>query len=114
MRLHTVADDAIGRHRTSENGAPIDSTGQVLLGGESLAFQGARELLTAIANSSEARACYAKQWLTFSYGRKDSGNDLRTLAILHQSLADPSYGVRDLVRQLTQSAAFSSLLRSAE
>jgi hypothetical protein len=106
--------DAIGRHRASENGAPIDSAGHVTLGAESLDFQGASELLTAIADSSEARACYAKQWLTFSYGRKDSGNDLRTLAIVHQSLADPSYGVRDLVRQLTQSAAFSSLLRSTE
>ena len=106
--------DAIGRHRTSENGAPIDAAGQVMLGGESLDFQGAREFVTAVAESSEARACYAKQWLTFSYGRKDSGHDLRTLAILHQSLADPSYGVRDLVQQLTQSAAFSSLLRSTE
>ena len=106
--------DAIGRRRASENGAPIDSTGSVKLGDQEIQFRGGSELLSALAQSSEARACYAKHWLEFGYGRSDGSEDLRTLATLHQALADPGYGVRDLVLQLTQSAAFSSLLRLAE
>lgn len=106
--------DAIGRARSTENGAPVDSSGTVALGDTPIEFDGARELLTAIAQTPEVRACYAKNWLKFSYGRSDTNEDLRTLASLHQNLSDPGFGVRDLVLQLTQSAAFSSLLRAVD
>ncbi len=106
--------DAIGRHRDVENGAPVDTSGSFILGQATYEFSGARELIEQLAQSREIRACYAKQWLDYSYAREDTTEDLRTLALVQQALEDPSYSVRNLLTQLTQSAAFSSLLRAAE
>jgi hypothetical protein len=101
--------DGIGRHRTTEADAPIDASGVLQLSGEALVFEGGKQLATALAASPEAQACYARNWLRYAWGRADTESDLRTLTQLRLGLADPAYGVRDVLLEIARSTAFSHL-----
>jgi hypothetical protein len=98
--------DAIGKWRDIENGETIDSSGSVELDGEIRSFQNATELLDAVADSGDARSCYAKNWLRYAYGREDRPSDAATLASVADLMADPSFSVKDLLLALTQTKAF--------
>lgn len=106
--------DGVGSYRTSEHDAPIDASGTLELSAGTLAFTGAKELSAQLATQPEAQACYARNWLRYAWGRADTADDLRTLTVLRQRLADPSYGVRELLVDITQSAAFSHLAETVE
>ena len=62
--------DAVGAARALENDVPVDTTGELTLDGSVVTFANAGELVEALAQSSEARACYAGKWLSFAYGRR--------------------------------------------
>jgi hypothetical protein len=101
--------DGIGRHREAEAGEPIDTSGELRISGRELPLEGGKDVARALATSPEAQACYARNWLRYAWGRADTEADLRTLTRLRQGLADPSYGVRDVVLEIAQSTAFSHL-----
>jgi hypothetical protein len=79
------AFDAVGQRRTMENGAPVDTTGELALDGAAFAFQNAGELVDALAASPEARTCYAGKWLAFAYGRDLVPEDVTSQAALAAS-----------------------------
>ncbi len=106
--------DGIGGHRTAEKGAPVDASGTVKIGDATLGFVGGKELASQIASLPEAQACYARNWLRYAWGRADTDADLRTLTLLRQGLASPDYGVRDLLVDITESAAFSHFTETEE
>jgi hypothetical protein len=101
--------DAIGRHRTDENGEAIDARGTLNLGGMRLDFEGGKQLAQQIASSPEAQACYAQNWLRYLWGRADTSADLRTLATITKNLRSAGYGVRELLFDISASAAFIHL-----
>jgi hypothetical protein len=101
--------DGIGRHRDSESGEPVDAAGTLSISGMELTFEGGKELAGALAMLPEAQACYARNWLRYALGRADTETDLRTLTRLRQALADPAYGVRDIMIEIAQSTAFSHI-----
>lgn len=106
--------DGIGNHRTTEKDVPVDASGSVTLNSAMLSFVGGRELAEQMAALPEAQACYAQNWLRYAWGRADTAADLRTLSVVRQGLADPGYGVRDLLVDITQSAAFTHLRDGVE
>lgn len=68
--------DGIGRHRSEENGAPIDAVGGVpLIGVENGSVTGGAALARVVAGSDELKACAARQWLRFSLGRLETAED---------------------------------------
>ncbi len=101
--------DGLGRHRDMEAGVPIDAATVLRLPGVQLAVEGGKEAALALAELPEARACYARNWLRYAWGRADTEADLRTLTRLRQGLADPSFGVRDILIEIAESTAFSHL-----
>jgi hypothetical protein len=101
--------DAIGQFRSVESDTPVDASGKLNLSEGELEFDGARQLVTQLAELSRVRACYAKNWLQYGYSRSETALDLRTLATVTKELARDDYGVRDLMVALTTSAAFSHL-----
>jgi hypothetical protein len=103
------AFDAIGQFRSLEADAPVDASGTLRLPDGEIVFAGARELVTELAERSRVRACYAKNWLQYAYARNETGLDLRTLATLAKGLASDNFGARDVLVNMTQSAAFSHL-----
>jgi hypothetical protein len=60
------------------------------------------------------RACYAKNWLQFAYGRAETRSDLRALGLAARDMKDASFSIGDLSISLTERPAFSHLPRLPE
>lgn len=101
--------DAIGVHRTSENGVPVDASGLLTVSGETIAFQNGADFSQQIADLSRVRSCYAVNWLNYVYGREESAGDSRTLGRITAALAQSPFGARELLLALTTGAAFNHL-----
>jgi Protein of unknown function (DUF1592)/Protein of unknown function (DUF1588)/Protein of unknown function (DUF1585)/Protein of unknown function (DUF1595)/Protein of unknown function (DUF1587) len=98
--------DGIGVFRTTENGQPIDQSGEVLGADVAGPFDGAVELAHKLAESQQVRDCVATQWFRFSLGRLESDADACTFEELRQSFSDSGYDVRALMIALVQTDAF--------
>lgn len=97
--------DAIGRFRTTENGLPIDASGE-LTGTGSGTFSGAVEMAQKLSVSPEVRSCLQKQWFRFSLGRFESAEDSCSLKALSEQFAAADYDVKALLLGLVTSDAF--------
>lgn len=102
--------DAIGRARTQDNGEDVDTSGSITLDGEKIAFDGANDLVAALAQSEEARNCYIARWLEFSNGRELATVDVA----LRDRLAQQPLSVKELVTTLTTSPEFRSRLEAGK
>ena len=94
--------DAVGQVRTTENDTPVDTSGSFELDDADLAFSGPMELVDALAQSREARACYAAKWLEFAYGRSLAEGD----AVAADELGATALSVHELVAKVSTTEAF--------
>lgn len=101
--------DGIGAYRDTDNGLPVDASGSLDLSETSLSFEGAAEFSRAISEIPRVRACYAKNWLNYVYGRHETAGDARTLGRIASALGEGAHGARDLLTLLTTGAAFNHL-----
>ncbi|HEX6274057.1 MAG TPA: DUF1588 domain-containing protein, partial [Polyangiaceae bacterium] len=101
--------DGTGAFRTTENGVTIDVTGEILDASADLAgtFVGVPELGQKLAQSRWVADCVANQWFRFSLGRMESSDDACTLRSIHQGFAASGYNVRELVKSIVLSEAFT-------
>jgi hypothetical protein len=98
--------DAIGQHRTQENGLPVDPTGGVpAIGAPDGSIVGGAALARAVAESPQAVSCFAKQWLRFTLGRLETETDDESLAIVEAALADGS--LHDALVSITATSVFT-------
>jgi hypothetical protein len=99
--------DGIGRHRTHEEGRPVDSTGE-LVGTRDAdgPFQGGVELGRRLAASGEVRDCVATQWLRYALGRLEDERDACTIERLGAAMRASRGDLRELVLALVTSDAF--------
>jgi len=103
------AFDALGQIQTKEHdtGAAIDSTASVPISDTTMAdVTGPADRMQAIADSPEARACYAKRWVEYAYQRAATPQDYCTVDTLATKLTDSDYKVVDLIADLSQSQYF--------
>lgn len=98
--------DGAGHYRTTENGAPIDASGQVLKSDITGTFNGAAELAHQLAGSDQVRECVAKSWFRYAYGRAETTDDTCTLARVNGKFADAKYDLKSLIVALSESDAF--------
>lgn len=97
--------DGIGRHRTEENGFPVDASGGIpSLDIEDGALVGAAAVGRALAASEEVKACVATQWLRFSFGRVESDADAETIAELARAFDEQS--MREALVSVVKTDAF--------
>jgi hypothetical protein len=101
--------DAVGQKRETENGAPIDTTSEMVLDGQRVSFSGPNELVELLARSEEAHSCYVSRWIEFAYGRPLALDDVGTW----DTLSERSLPVADIVATLVRSPEFWSLPASA-
>lgn len=98
--------DGVGLWRDTENGKPIDASGELPDGDAAGAFLGPAELAKKVAGSADARSCFAGKWLDFAYGRVAGDDDVCTEAQLQKAFADSRGNVKALLLALTQTDAF--------
>ncbi len=99
--------DAMGMFRESEGGLPIDDRGDIFgtLDANG-SFDGAVDLAHRVAESTEARDCFATQWVRYGLGRHETEADACTLAEVHQAFEDSDGDVLEAIVAITRSDAF--------
>ena len=99
--------DAIGRYRATENGKPIDATGDLMLDEKHISFDGALELSKIVAESPLTRQCFASKWFTYAFGRPNGSDDKATVGELQKAFAEPTSPIKQLFLAVTRTAAFT-------
>jgi hypothetical protein len=104
--------DAVGRFRTQDAGVPVDSSGNLSNGSDlDGAFASGAELLERIAQSADARHCFAEHYLSFALSRALLPEDECSLSRVASGFAS-SGDLKRLIVTVAQSDSFR--LRAAE
>ncbi|AUX26351.1 hypothetical protein SOCEGT47_069120 [Sorangium cellulosum] len=98
--------DAVGRHRADEDGEAIDPTGELQVGGATIRFDGAVDLVTQLAESPVAERCYLTNWYRYANARQLSREDTCTIDALDAQLRASGYNIKELLVSLTQTKTF--------
>ena len=98
--------DGLGRHRTEEQGKPIDASGSLFATDVDGEVEGGVALAHRLAESEQVRACVTRQWFRFALGRFEADADACTLDTLQHAFADSDADVRALLVDLVRSDAF--------
>jgi hypothetical protein len=104
--------DAVGQWRTTDNGKPVDASGSLVGTEKNLAFRTGVELARAVVESPESRACYARQWWRYAFGRQETDADSCALGALAEGLGNDAHTATDLLADMTRTKAF--MFRSPE
>jgi hypothetical protein len=102
------AFNAVGQWQTTEagTGAPIDSTADVVIDGNSEHMTGPADLMAALSKSAQAQRRYADLWVNFAYARTDNSIDACVVNDLAAKITKGGYTVLNLIADLTQTDSF--------
>ncbi|MBL4688620.1 MAG: DUF1592 domain-containing protein [Nannocystaceae bacterium] len=98
--------DAIGAFRTTENGKPIDNSGEVIGADISGTFNGGVELSALLTDSASVQQCVSRQWFRYALGRIESPDDACAIEGIHEAFEAADFDVRVLLRAIVLSSAF--------
>jgi hypothetical protein len=101
--------DALGLYRTTENGRPVDASGNVVLArDESLkgAFVGVPQLARRLSESRQVHDCFASEWMRFAMGRDVGPGDACSLAQIQDAFSRSSGRFDDLLVAIVMSDTF--------
>lgn len=97
--------DGVGMARTTDNGLPIDATGEIIGGTSAGKFDGAAQLSQRLADSLEANRCYLTQVYRYAQGRTETSKDRCHLDAAQAQLAAGA-SLHDVAIAVTTSDAF--------
>lgn len=98
--------DSVGRFRTTENGQPVDASGEIVGTDIEGTFNGVTELTQRLVQSEDVKACYAKMWFRWASGRAETEEDACTIEKLGTTFSEANGNVKELLVALTQTDAF--------
>jgi len=98
--------DGSGLWRDTENGSPIDATGEIFKTDAKGKFNGALELSERLSQSHDVQNCFVGKWMAFAYGRQENPDDACTRQLLQDEFAKSKGNVIELIVALTQTDAF--------
>lgn len=100
--------DAVGRFRTTEQGKPIDATGFYWTrGGDTVKFNGARQLGESLAASEETQAAFIEHLFHFMIKQPVLAHGLDRPESLRQSFITGGYSIRKLLAEIIASSAMA-------
>ncbi len=108
--------DAAGAFRTTDNGVPVDDSGEIAVGSDvDGPFKGGVELAGKLAKSQTVRACVATQWFRFAMGRPvDAAADRCTLQAMEEAFAASGHDVKEMLVALAKSTTFRARRGAAQ
>lgn len=98
--------DSMGRWRDTDNGYPVDATGELLYTDQDGTVNNAVELMGLMGKSRSVHDCYTKQWFRYAFGRNETQEDTPTLDALQQGFWDSGGNVLELVVNIAGSYSF--------
>ena len=108
---HTLTDpiglalesfDAIGMLRDEENGAPIDTSGEL----DGTAYEDAVGMGRALRDHPALGPCLVRSLYRYAAGRDTAKGEQALLALLNERFAESAYSVRELIRDVVLSDGF--------
>ena len=103
MGLSMESFDGAGQFRHQENGADIDTTGNL----DGVPFSDAAGLGKALHDNPQLPWCLVRRTFAYATGTKSDTNNRRVLEFLSDRFADEGYVFPDLLREIALSNAFS-------
>ncbi|MCH9686538.1 MAG: DUF1592 domain-containing protein [Deltaproteobacteria bacterium] len=91
--------DGVGAFRSTENGLPIDASGEVVgieAGAATMAFDGPRELAQILAEATVTGDCVVHHYVRFTTGREVTAEDACTIETLAEQLAANGGDLREM------------------
>ncbi|HEU5076847.1 MAG TPA: DUF1592 domain-containing protein [Polyangiaceae bacterium] len=105
--------DGMGRWRDEDNGQPVDATGTYPFSEGTKEFTNAAQLMTLMAGSEQAHACYAKKLSEYALQRDIVVSDVGMLDTLKQkSLSTNS--IKEVILELVAHPAFNTRVGGAQ
>jgi hypothetical protein len=98
--------DGIGRFRTTENGVPVDDSGEIISTDIDGPFKGAPDLARRLLSSPQVQNCVTTEWFRYAFGRLEGDADKCTLDVLSRSFAKGDLRVETLVTAIVETDAF--------
>ncbi len=109
--------DGIGAWRDTDNGKPVDATGEVTeSNGAALdgPYDGARELLGRLSSSRQVTDCMASQWYRLALGRVETGGDQCSVTRAQDAFFEGGGDFAALRTAIVLSPAFRTHVKEAE
>jgi hypothetical protein len=106
------AFDTLGRYRTTDNGQPVDASGELIATDIDGPFTGPAELSQRLPRSAIFRRCFVRQMWRFGEGRSVEGPDEAEISGLAWRFEQDDHRITDLVVELVKRPTF--ILRRAE
>jgi hypothetical protein len=108
--------DAVGRYRTTEDGAPIDTSVAIVSLATDLdgPYPNVRALLEKFAQSKTVGDCYTSQWFRYALKRDPVNRDACSLQRMISAFDGSQGTIRDLVRAVASADAFRYGIKETE
>jgi hypothetical protein len=94
--------DGSGAYRETENGEPIDISGNL----DSVAIRGAKQLGEALSKNSAAPVCLVQRLSSYALGRMPERGEASWVSDLKEAFAEEGYVVPELMRRIATSPEF--------
>jgi hypothetical protein len=94
--------DAIGKYRTTDNGLPVDASGQI----DTSTFTGVAELGQVLATRPEVSDCLVQHFYRYGTGHLETNGEKPVLDALKAQFRSGGYHVRDLLVAIVTSDGF--------
>ena len=98
--------DGIGAFRTTDQNLPVDSTGSIMLDGQTQTFADAVALAKLLAASPQAQACFAKQMTRYALNRWDTVGRRGVDPVGGDGVPGAGLNMRDLIGAVATSRTF--------
>ena len=99
--------DGMGRLRDIDNDNVVDTSSAYPIGTQGMVpFDGAPELMSVLADSQEAHACFAKNLMTYGLQRDVVATDQALIDQLAQISMSETGSIKEILRALVKSPAF--------
>ena len=105
--------DAIGQLRDTDNGKPVDTTGEYRFTDGPKAFSGAPELMALMAESRQVHGCYSAHLAEFSLARDLAERDRALVDALVSTSLSPSSSIKRVVLGVVADPAFRTRIGAA-
>ena len=98
--------DVVGRYRTSENGVPVDASGEII--GDNFKFNGLRELNDYLSSNDEVRQCMVRFMSYWAYGASSWADDGCTLDAIAGEAKASNWSIRSVLTAITHAPHFTT------
>jgi hypothetical protein len=98
--------DAVGAWRDTDEGRPVDASGDVIGSTAEGAFNGVEQLATRLATTRDLNICMSKQHFRYFLARHEFDDDTCSLYRIEKAMTGPTVSLPELVVSIVSSDSF--------